>query len=412
MRERRAWSRFCLREISTFSRVFAPIVVLVSAERASRSRLGGRKPLLRVAKRRKRIDILYLILAKHTCASSGLPPTYRDAPPRRQLGRHVEGNVSTIWHLRTPRAARAHVRARHVRGCASTTRRDGVRWGGRGVVAERSGRTWASRRSPATTPLGSSTTTTPPRPPAAPPPPPPLPPPESPPPAPPLPSSGTASSPTPPLRMPSCSPTPRSPAGSPGRGTRCERDRFLWGAPPTTSTNAGAGAGAGALALAGAPPEWSRSAKGAAGVPVAGRLAAGRRRGACRLRAPRRAEGTRTARRQRAWTTAQAPLRPCRPPPPPRRPWLSAAVASTCLQAHLPHPPPRRPDWGRAWAWTRAKIAAWELGVGGGVWIWARSLLALLALLAPIASTPPPSPTPTPTPTRRYKLTSIVEVDR
>ena len=210
-------------------------------------------------------------LPQHICASD-LPPTYRDAPPRRQLGRHVEGNVSTIWHLRTPRAARAHVRARHVRGCASTTRRDGVRWGGRGVVAERSGRTWASRRSPATTPLGSSTTTTPPRPPAAPPPPPPLPPPESPPPAPPLPSSGTASSPTPPLRMPSCSPTPRSPAGSPGRGTRCERDRFLWGAPPTTSTNAGAGAGAGAgaLALAGAPPEWSRSAKGAAGVPVAG----------------------------------------------------------------------------------------------------------------------------------------------
>ena len=208
-------------------------------------------------------------LPQHTCASD-LPPTYRDAPPRRQLGRHVEGNVSTIWHLRTPRAARAHVRARHVRGCASTTRRDGVRWGGRGVVAERSGRTWASRRSPATTPLGSSTTTTPPRPPAAPAPPPPLPPPESPPPAPPLPSSGTASSPTPPLRMPSCSPTPRSPAGSPGRGTRCERDRFLWGAPPTTSTNAGAGAGAGALALAGAPPEWSRSAKGAAGVPVAG----------------------------------------------------------------------------------------------------------------------------------------------
>ena len=35
MRERRAWSRFCLREISTFSRVFAPIVVLVSAERAA-----------------------------------------------------------------------------------------------------------------------------------------------------------------------------------------------------------------------------------------------------------------------------------------------------------------------------------------------------------------------------------------
>ena len=36
-----------------------------------------------------------------------LSPPYRDAPAGRQLGRHDEGNVSTFWHLRTPRAARA-----------------------------------------------------------------------------------------------------------------------------------------------------------------------------------------------------------------------------------------------------------------------------------------------------------------
>jgi len=38
---------------------------------------------------------------------SSLSPPYRDAPAGRQLGRHDEGNVPTIWHLRTPWAARA-----------------------------------------------------------------------------------------------------------------------------------------------------------------------------------------------------------------------------------------------------------------------------------------------------------------
>jgi hypothetical protein len=44
---------------------------------------------------------------RRASAMPSLSPPYRDAPAGGQLGRHDEGNVSTIWHLRTPRAARA-----------------------------------------------------------------------------------------------------------------------------------------------------------------------------------------------------------------------------------------------------------------------------------------------------------------
>ena len=371
MRERRAWSRFCLREISTFSRVFAPIVVLVSAERASRSRLGGETTAS------QKLHMLRQLVRSPSYVSRRAAPPATRAARRRQRIHHLASAHATGRARTRESPAPARLRVDNEAGRRAVGQASLVVWLGPAAApgpadALPPRHRWAARQPPRRRRR-------------------------------------------PPRhrcycryrqsRYHQCRHRPRrahraeAPAAnetdSRGGSLPTSAGDLHWPPPPTR-----------------ARARWrSRSRarrRNDRGVPTGGRerLAAGRRRGAYRLRARRRAGGTRTARRQRAWTAAQAPLRRCRPPPPPRPRW-SAAGASTCLQAHLPPPPPRRPGSGSGLGLESGSDCG--LGSRGGSGLGARPPLALLALPPP----PPPHPhPPAPTLTRKHKLTSIVEVDR